>query len=557
MISWIQKYFQKHFKLVFLLILAAMAVPLIVIFTPSSGIGQGERRVLKQDFFGYNLGSPEDQNRVFGDAQISAMLQLGYSSLSEDQLKQYALQRIAALHLANELHIPASTKAEVTDFIKNLRAFSGPDGNFDPQRYASFRDSLKSGRGLTEADVGRIIAADVRADKVRKLLAGPGYVLDADVKAQLARTGTTWTLGVATVDYASFDPAIKPTSDQLAKFYGDNTFRYEVPPRVETSAVFFPAQNYLSQVQATPEKLKAFFDAAPGRFQKPAGDAKDPKATKPAGPGDYDLVKDQVELAYKVTQARQLAVKAASDFSLALYESHLKHDQAVIDSFLAAQHLKEQPLQPFTKEQGPAEYDHDETVAKAAFLLNNDRFFTDALAVRTGAVVLLWKDTLPAYTPALQDVLAQVTADYVANEKRKLFVSTGRTIKRLLAQRLEAGDDFAKAAAAAASATSTKIETKTLAPFKLSQPPSDVDYSVFGTLQNLKQGQISDMVITKDHGLLVYAANEQLPDLTESNPDFQKIRQQIASITSRLGASEYLDELVSRELKKSEPAPAN
>lgn len=557
MISWIQKYFQRHFKIVFLLILAAMAVPLIVIFTPSSGIGQGGRRVLKQDFFGYNLGAAEDQARVFGDAQLSAMLQLGYSGLSEDQLKQYALQRVAALYLADQLHIPPTTKAEIADFIKGLRAFSSPDGEFDAQRYASFRDSLKAGGRVSEADVGRIIAADVRADKVRKLLAGPGYVLDADVKAQLTRSETVWTLGVATVDYASFNPAVHPTSEQLAKFYGDNTFRYEIPPRVETSSVFFPAASYLSQVQVTPEALKSFFDAAPGRFQKPAGDAKNPQATKPAEAGDYDLVKNQVEAVFRMSKARQLAVKAASDFSLGLYESHLKHDQKVIDSYLAAQHLKEQPLQPFTKDEGPAEYDHDKTVSAAAFQLNDDRFFTDALAVNNGAVVLLWKDTLPARTPALSEVLAKVTTDYVANEKRKLFVGVGKTLKDLIARNLKAGEDFAKAAQSAAAATSTRIETKMLSPFKLSLPPHDVDYAVFGTLQNLGQGQVSDMVMTGEHGLLVYAANEKLPDLTEANPDYQKVRQQIATVTARLGASEYLDELVTRELKKSEPPAAN
>lgn len=61
------------------------------------------------------------------------------------------------------------------------------------------------------------------------------------------------------------------------------------------------------------------------------------------------------------------------------------------------------------------------------------------------------------------------------------------------------------------------------------------------------------MIITADKGLLVYAADMQLPILTNSNPKFAETRQQIAAITSRMGASKILEELVAQELKKSEP----
>ena len=46
------------------------------------------------------FGSQEDQARLFGDANLSATLQLGYSGISSEQLQQYALQRAAALYPA-------------------------------------------------------------------------------------------------------------------------------------------------------------------------------------------------------------------------------------------------------------------------------------------------------------------------------------------------------------------------------------------------------------------------------------------------------------------------
>lgn len=549
MFTWIQRYFQKHFGIIFVLILLAMAVPLIMVFTPSSGIGQGDRKVMTREVFGYNLGSPEDQARLFGDANLSATLQLGYAGIGSDQLQQYALQRAAALHMANELHVPPSTKQEVTEYIKGLRVFATADGGFDAARYAAFRDSLKPGGRITEADVSRVLGDDIRADKVRTLLSGPGYVLDADVASQLKRVETTWTLGLATIDYASYQPAISPTNDQLAKFFGDNTFRYEIPPRVSASYVNYPLTAYLSQVTTTEDELHSFFAAAPARFQKTGADGKQVAA----GADDFALVRAQVETTVKLAKARQLAIKAASDLSLAIYESKLANDPTVIESFLGAHRVKAQPLQPFTQNDGPAELNNSAEVAAAAFKLDADRFYSDAIPVADGAVVLFWKETQPARTPLLSEVLAKVTADYIESEKRRMFVELGRKAKSLLETRLKAGTDFTTAAQAVASSTGVKIDAKMLAPFAMSTPPQESDFNNYNVLETLTQGAVSDMVISKDKGVLVYAAKQVLPDLTPANPKFEEMRAQIAAFTARMGASRILSEMVEQELRKTAP----
>ena len=113
MISWIQRYFHKHFKFVFLLVLAAMAIPLIVIFSPSSGAGRAGNKVLERPFFGVNLGNEEQARRVFADGNLSATLRAGYNALQGGQLQQYSLQRVAALAMADELHLPAPTADQV------------------------------------------------------------------------------------------------------------------------------------------------------------------------------------------------------------------------------------------------------------------------------------------------------------------------------------------------------------------------------------------------------------------------------------------------------------
>ena len=552
MISWIQKYFQHHFRIVFALVLLATIVSFIIAFGPGSNLTRAsqQRAALTREFFGYNLGSQEDQGRLFGDGNLSATLQTGNTSLDSNDLQNYSLQRAAALALADQFHLPAASNQDIADFIKGLRAFAGEDGQFDAQRYESFRDSLKTNPRLTEAVVRRVLADDVRVDQVKKIIAGPGYVLPADVKAQLDRADSVWTLGVATVDYASFNPNIAVADAVLAKYYEENSFRYTIPPRVVVTCAYFPAAAYAASVAVTDTEVRGYYTANPGRWPNPAAK---PAPAKNDPAADYAAVRPQVEAALRLERAQRVAAKVASDLSFALYDGKIAPGTPAFDALLAAQKITAKPLAPFTREDGPAELGGSPEIAAEAFKLGADRAYSDALVAPEGAVVLFWKETLPPRQPLLLEVRAKVAADYTENEKRKRFVEYGRILRGLIENRLKAGDAFDKSVAAAASATSVKLEARTLPPFSRRNPPKDVDSSVAGALDRLEKGRVSDMSIVKDQGVLVYAIDKKVPDLSESGPAFAAMRAQLAVVNSRIGVSSYLGELVEQELKKSEP----
>jgi len=573
MFTWIQRYFQRHFGIIIVVILAAMAIPLIVVFTPSAGgIGRSGQFAQKRDVFGYNLASVEDQSRLIGDASLSVMLQMGYVALSDEQLQEYALQRAAALHLAGELGLPKSSEAEITTHIKSLPVFLNEEGHFNAQHYAQFRDSLKNDSRIREADVSRVISDDIRADKVRNLLAGPGYVLDSDIVDQLQRVDTTWTLELAQIDYASYAPEVAPTNDQLAKFFGDNTFRYQTPPRLVASYAEFPLSRFLSRVSTSDAELRQVFESMPGRFAKPAagttnatGDGSAATSAQalatdaalqaqPAGPEDFELVRDQVEALVLSEKARQLATRAASDLTLALYEAALPNDSSARAALLSAHQVQEKPLAPFSENRGPDELGSLASVTTEAFKLNAEQFYSDAIPVRDGAVVLFWKELLPTYTPLLSEVLEQVRADYIEEQKREKFVELGRRVKTQIEARLEAGDSFATAAASAAANAGVEIKTSALASFSLASPPQDGSFAAFNLLENLEETQVSEMTLSDTQGTLIYAAKRQVPDLTAANPRFGEIREQLAELTSRVGVIRILSDLVEQELRRTEPA---
>ncbi len=556
MITWIQKYFKHHFRAIFGVLLALIIVSFVFTIGASGGLGQGERRMVDRHFFGYNLGLQQDQQRLVGDAGLSANLQTGaMGGLEAEQIQNYAFQRAATLHLADLWHIPAPTTPEITDQIKTLRMFAGQDGQFDAKAYATFLDNLKTNpRGVKEGDVLRVLAADVRADKVNKLIAGPGYVLPSDVKSQLARADTSWTIATASVDYASFAPTLNPSEADLTKYFEEEAARYQIPPRVVVTFADFSSLNHLAGVTVSEAEVRGYYDANPSRFPKAAtvkpADDKTPEKSDPAA--DYAAARPQAEATLKLERAQKLATKSASDLSLALYEN--KVTAAGLDAFLAKLKLSAKSLAPFTREAGPAERGGSRDVATEAFKLpREDRYYSEAIAVPAGAVVLFWKETQPARKPLLTEVRDKVVADWTEGEKRRRFVELGKTMKTQLEARIKAGDTMEVAAATTATTASVKIEAKSLAAFSLRNRPQDADYTVLGALDRLEKGQLSEMLIAQDKGIFVYATEKVAPDLTETNPQFVATRLQIAGYTARLTAGAYISELVEQELKKSEP----
>lgn len=548
MISWIQRTFQQHFKWLFLALLVIVIVSFVFITNASSGLGHTSKQAPARPFFGVNLGSPEETQALLKDANLSVQLH-GMQIRSEGQFQQYALQRQAALHLAGELNLPAPSNEDLAKHIQSLRAFSGMDGKFDAKRYADFRDALKTNPQLREADVTRVLADDVIYQQVLKLLSGPGYVLPADVQTQLNRVDATWTLEAVTIDYPGFKPAVAVTDEALSKYFEYNAARYQIAPKVGVSYVDFPAASFVGQVSFTEEGLRAYYDANSARFLKPLDD----KSPKPASPdAAFAEARKQVEEAYKLERAQALATAAASDLAVALYEN--KVTAVSLESFLAKRQLSLKKLAPFNAESLPAELGSKRATAAEALKTGPDRLFSDPVDTGRGSALLVWNETIPARQPSLAEVKAAVTADFIEAEKRKLFADAGRALRTALEARLKAGDTLAKAVAASSSVISAKLGTKSWPAFTLSNPPQDLDYSVYGAIEGLEKGSLSQMVTTVEEGLIIYAADKKLPSSDPASPKFAETRQRLAGYTASRNGGDLLAALVETELAKSAPA---
>jgi peptidyl-prolyl cis-trans isomerase D len=547
MISWIQRYFQRHFRLMFVIVLIAVAVPMVFIYSASGGMGDGQSsgQLPERPFFGYNLGNAEQTRRIMSDAQWSIRLKAGYDG--GEQVQQYALMRVAGLALADELGLPQPSADQVAKVIPTLRLFQNEQGQFDQSRYTQFGDALKTRTDFTGADVNRILRDDLRLEALSKVLGGPGYVLPHDIKQQLSLGDSTWTVQVATLDYTSFNPAINPTDEALKKFHEENAFRYDVPARPRMSIVEFKGSEFVPPVAPTEAEMRAVYEANPGRFPVPAEAGKqDDKVT---ATDNFPKVRAQIEAALKQAAGARGASKAASDLTDAIYNRKLAPNSPELAAFLTEQRRPAKPIAPFTPDNPPADMPWLANYAEQISRLSEERHFSDPLPTTDSFVILLWNESLPGYKPLFAEVRERVLADYKESEKRKLFIARGQALRtQLQAAAKTAPANFATAAAG------EKLDVKSFASFTLRQPPEDMPYQAVASLQDLAAGEVSEMAADATKGYLVYAQEKKLPDLSPANPRYNEIREQMMMRTAANNNNAYLAEMVENELKKSAPA---
>ncbi len=551
MISWIQITFEKHTKAFLAFLLIVITIPFVFTIGAAPGIGRGERSITKREFFGYNLVSPADQRRISFDAQISIMLRVGQMiNINGAQLQNYAFQRAASLALADRYRLPQPTAAQRDKFLTSLRIFQNEQGQFDAVRYNQIRDDLRTKTEFSEADVARVLAEECRIERLGELLAGPGYVAPVEIVNRVALASTQWTLNVAVLDLAAYNPVAKPTDEILAKFYEDNKAGFEISERANVDYVTFRLADFTAADPLSDDDVVAFFEANKARFATPAADG------KPAAEPTLATARPQVEAAMRAALAARRAAAAASDFAFELYEQSaakkVTKDSADLDAIVAKYkgHRSTAPL--FTRNAPPAGLPWTRQIVETAFTLDDARFYSDALPLGSDQIVLLWRETLPKYQPLLAEVRDQVLAAYTENEKGLALQRNGAAWKTALETKLAAGQKFDAAVATLSGVPANEI--KSFGPFTRRQPAEGVPAPVLGSLERLAAGSVSDLLLDETHAYLVQVVEKKVPAIDANSPEYAQLGAALAANAANAARELALDELVQAELARTAPS---
>ncbi len=187
----------------------------------------------------------------------------------EDAAKTFFTNRML-LHTAKKEFGIYPGDEEIDSFIRKLRAFTGPDGEFSQEQYRNFIEMGIGRLGLTEGDI-RNLASDIIAQNKLAEILGAGLSTDRDVVAKnSAIDGQRISVDVSRIDLDPIEAKIDPSEEEIKAYWETTKDAFRTPEKrkftyliakpgipADPADITAPASDATEEVKAEYEKAKA------------------------------------------------------------------------------------------------------------------------------------------------------------------------------------------------------------------------------------------------------------------------------------------------------------
>ncbi len=541
MISWIQNHLIRHGRWIFICLLTVIIVAFVFTIGNTPGCTTNTSYYQEQEFYGYDLNSKRDMELVSRKVDMSNRVSSGRPIQSNQQFQSMLINRIALLHLADQIGVPTPDENTLADYIKTKRSFFGPDGQFSVDTYTSFVDGLESNPGIPSGLFIATMEEDYRIDQLNSVLSGPGYVLPSEARIQTQRNQTNYTLATASLPYSEFTPEATEDEAALKAYFEANKQNYEIPARIVASYLQFNTEDFVdAEATADDATLREHFIGNRARF------VSEYEATQPEpAEGEekpvvvFDMVKESVAKSYQLAQAESLANTAASEFAYTLYDQNIARDSASFNTLINDAGLSLKDIEPFTAA-GASQRALSPQMLQSAFDLNDKRYYSDAYPVPGGFAILIYQSRIAPELPAYESVAAEVLAAYQSEEKRRLFNEHGETLKENLDAKIGEGGNFTEAAEA------LELTVAEFESFTASEAPKELNRTALQQAQNMEVGDVSNMLRSGDEGIFVYVAAKDIPDVGSDDEDFTQAENWLKNYSAYISSQSVINELISQ-----------
>lgn len=549
MISWIANLVQKRGKVIFSILLAIVIVAFVFTIGAGPGLVKNEKRQsLHRDFYGIDLNSSGQLQTLQSATMVSRYLD-GTRQYNENQFKQQMLVRQVRLFLADELAIPEPTDAQLGDFLKTKRAFQNASGRFDKSLLQNFVSTLSDDSYINDAFVMDVIKEDYRLEKLDELLSSPGFSFKEEALASIAREKTTWSVEVASLEYASFKPEITVDDEAIQDYFKTNELVYRIPDEYTIAFVEFDG-TVVKDAMEDPgdDVLQHFFLTNRSKFAQ-AEKALTPEGEETAALAPleiYEKIRGDVYNEWAKEQKTARAVEVANEFIGDLFDNGIKFQSIEFKKILLDLGLKLKPLPPFTsKPETQLIGIVPQQLYQEAFRLDSERYFTDVVPNRdnTKYLVAFLESKSDARNPELDEVKAKVVADYTAAKKQEAFAEKGTSLK---AEIDAANGDLASVS----EANGMKLESYDS--FTFVEKPEALSYQLLQAIEPLKAGEVSDMITVGDNGYFVKVTAKNTPEITADDERFAAVSSSLEGYSGYTRYQAIIDQLLS--LKLEQPA---
>lgn len=401
---------------------------------------------------------------------------------------------------------------EITDYLRSMRVFNGPDQKFSAETYQNFIDRGMGRLGLGEKDL-RELASDIIATKKITAIIGSGLNVSRDAVAKnLALDNQQITGSLAKIDLAPFEEKIEPTEEEIKTYWDTLSDSFTTEPRRKFSFLIATPETVVDPDADKPEASETIAEAASSDEAKAAAAKKK----------EEEKAKHASEMAEKRRKAQFDLDTLVSDFVDALEEKkgagfeelakEYKWEVKTTELFPLSAVPKDIDLSVRFSSQGGKVADQLFKIVETSDPLSK---ISEAIPVGENQWIIARLDGEEKSRPkTYEEARAEARAQYISEKATEaLKTAANEDITKIKAS-LAAGKSFADAAKEAGIAETTEFSaiTKTSRPDGATQPQN-----LFETTRNLDPGSIADVIMESDRAFIVHVAKREV--VKEKNQD--------------------------------------
>jgi peptidyl-prolyl cis-trans isomerase D len=518
-----------------IIIVVALLFVGLVFFEGSARQGgpSGEPAVLAVDGRQYSasevsrIGTTPRDFASLGSIQLAIML--GSFGQEEEAVKRAFVNRLHLREAAEAFGVHPS-KEQIAAKIKEVPAFMGPDGAYDPQKYSEFIEKGLSRNGLTEQDYLDVIRDSIAAEKLSALF-GSGLAGDREFASrQVISTDQQVTVQVAKVELAKFKDELKPTEEELKTEWQTTKDKYLTDRRIKVSYLIIKP----TYPELPPEEAK--LPAAVTDEQKKEEEA---KAAEKKAAAEAKLAEQKREVDTALADQVDAFLSELEAEGGKNFESLAKENgwEVVATDFFARAAVPPALAVNTRSASSP------KPVGDLLFQLTKSdepmTSFTDAVPIADGAFVIARLDeTEEERTKTFEEAMEQVRTDYIATKAADALKKDADEKTTKLREAVAAGKSFADAA------KELGLEVKSHGPFKQSDNPPDLPdaASIYEAAALVDPGTLADPMMRPDGATFVFVEKREI---VKDPARDERIEQTLTGLTSshkQLAFTAWLEE---------------
>ncbi len=450
----------------------------------------------------FDLTSSLAQSGDFGLYQFLMGMSTGATS-KDDAAEKFFVGRMILRQAKQEFGVYPGDE-EVSNYIKSMRAFAGPDGKFNPETYQNYVEKYIGRLGLTENDI-RELASDVLASKKLNSIIGSGLSVDRDAVAKnLALENQKISGEIAKLELSPFEEKIQPSEEEIKAYWENIQDAFTTAPlRKFTYVLVTPTLPAETADQDAPESIADA--AASDEAKKEAQKKKDEEKAKKAAALAEERRKKQLETD---TQVDDFLFKLEEQKGAGLEELAKANNWEVKTTELFAQATppKELDVNLRASSQGGKAVDELFKVQ-----ITSDPFSKVSEAIAVGEnqwLVARMDGEEKSRAKSFEEARADARAQYISEKAAEAMKTAATEAVAKIKSLITGGKTFAEAAKEAGITAEIKPFTdiiSTSRPDGATQPQN-----LFTAAKAVDPGTVADVITESDRAFILFVAKREV-----------------------------------------------